>query len=65
MVVCGLQHVVTETVENSEFLKGFKNFIIIVSEQEIIESVAIDNERTYVYQEEILEEGNLFLKNSN
>ena len=45
-----MEHVVTETVENNGFLKCFKNFNIIATEQDIDEFVVIDNESTHVFQ---------------
>ena len=60
-----MANVVTQTVENNKFLKCYKNFNITATEQDIDEFVAIDNESTHVFQKEILEEANLFLKNSN
>ena len=61
-VVCGMSHVVTETVENNEFLKRFKNFNITSTEQDIDELVAIYNESTHVFHEEILERSKLFFE---
>ena len=46
MVVCGKPHVITETVEKNKFLKRFNNFIITVTQQDIDEFEAIDNEST-------------------
>ena len=51
---------VTETFDNNEFLKPFKNFNITATEQNINECVAIDDENSHLFQEEILEEANLF-----
>ena len=51
-----MPHVITETVENNEFLKRFKNFY---TEQDI--DVAIDNENPHLFHEDILKEANLFL----
>ena len=55
-----MPHVVTETVENNEFLKRFKYVNIKVTEQDIDEFVAIDNESPHVFEEEMLEEASLF-----
>ena len=57
-----MSHVVTETVENNEFLKRFKNFNITSTEQDIDELVAIYNESTHVFHEEILERSKLFFE---
>ena len=49
VVFCGMPHVVTETVENNELLKRFKNFnitYIISTLHDLDEFVAIDNEST-------------------
>ena len=53
---------VTETFDNNEFLKLFKNFNITATEQDVNEFVAIDDECSHLFQEEILEEANLFLE---
>ena len=55
----------TETFDNNEFWKLFKNFNITATEQDIDEFVAIDNETTHVFQEEILEETNLFFRTAS
>ena len=55
-----MSHVATETVENNEILKHFKNLNFTATKQDIDEFIAIDNESTHVFQEEILEEVNLF-----
>ena len=64
-MVCAMPHVVTETVENNEFLKCFKNFnshraISIATKQDIDEFVDIDNQSTHVFHENILKEANFF-----
>ena len=59
-----MSHIVTKTVENNEFLKRFKYVNIKVTEQDIDEFVAIDDKSSHVFQEDILEEVNLFMKNS-
>ena len=55
MVVCGIRmpHVVTETVENNEYFKRFKNFNITATEQDINKFVAIDDESSHLFQGEI------------
>ena len=60
-----MPHVVTETVENNEFLKRFKNFDIIAIKKDNDEFVAVANEITHVFQEKVFEEANPFSKNSN
>ena len=62
MVVGALPHVVTETVENNEIFKCFKNFNITATEQDIDELVTIDNESPHVFHEEILKESNFFFE---
>ena len=55
----------SQTVENNIFLKCFKDLNITTTEKDIDEFVGIDNEINHVFHERILEEGNIFLKNSN
>ena len=55
-----LDSAVTETCDNNEFLKLFKNLYITATEQDNDEFVAIDNESSYVFHEEILEDANPF-----
>ena len=57
-----MPHVLTQTVEINEFLELFKNFNNTATAPDIDEFVAIDNGSTHVFQEEILEKTNLFLK---
>ena len=52
----GLDNVVTETFDNNEFIKLFKNFNITATEQGIDEFVIIDDESRHVFQENVLEE---------
>ena len=49
-----MPHVVTDTVENIEFFKHFKNFNFTATNQDIDEFVAIDDETSHVFQEEII-----------
>ena len=58
-----MPQVITEKVENNEFLKRFMNFNSIATEQDSDEFVAIDHKSSHVFQKEILE-ANIFLKNS-
>ena len=51
-----MPHVLTQTVEINEFLELFKNFNNTATAPDI------DNGSTHVFQEEILEKTNLFLK---
>ena len=57
-----MTHVVTDTVENNELLKRFRNFNITGTAQDIDYFVAMDNESTHVFHEVILEEANLFFE---
>ena len=59
-----LDSAVTQIFDNNVFLKCFKNFNITVTEKNIDEFVAIDDESSHVLKEQILEETNRFLKNS-
>ena len=56
---------VTETFDNNEFLKLFKNFNITTTEQGVNEFAAIDDESSHLFQEEILEEVKLFFQKNN
>ena len=56
-----LDNAVTETFDNNEFLKMFKNFNITAIYHDMDESLAIDYERSHVVQENILVEGNQVL----
>ena len=64
-LVCGMPHVITETVENNELLKRFINLNITATEQDINEFGAIDNESSHGFQEEILEEASFFFVESS
>ena len=57
-----LSSAVTKTFDNYEFLKLFRNFNIIATEQDMDEFIAIDDE-SHVFQEEILEVA-IFFNNS-
>ena len=59
-----LDGAVTETFDNKNFLKLYKNFNITATEQDVDEFIVIDDESSHVFQVVILEEANLFLKNS-
>ena len=59
-----LNATVTDTFGNNEFLKPFKKFNIAATEQDINEIVVIDDKSSHLFQEEILEEVNLFLNTS-
>ena len=50
----------TETFDNNEYLKLFKNFNITATEQVIDEFVVIDDGSSHMFQDEILEEASLF-----
>ena len=55
-----LNSTVTETFHNNKLLKVFRKFNITATEQDINEFVIIDEESSHLFQEEILEEANLF-----
>ena len=58
-----LDKAITKTVDHNEFLNIFLNFNITATEQDIDEFLAIDNESSHVFQEEIIDEANcLFVK---
>ena len=60
-----LNSAITETFDNKEFLKLFKNFNITATDHNNNELKSIDDESSNLFQEEILEEANrIFLKNS-
>ena len=59
-----LDRAVTESSDNDEFMKLFKNFSITATEQDINEFVAIDDKTSNLNHEEILEEQTFFLKNN-
>ena len=56
-----LDSTVTDTFDNNKLLKHFNNFNITAIEKNINEFVAIDEESSHLFQEEILEEANRFL----
>ena len=55
-----LDSAITETFNNNELFKLFKNFNITATKQDINECVAIVDEYSHLFQKEILEVGNLF-----
>ena len=55
-----MPYVVTENAENNEFLKRYQN--LNITEQDIGEFVAIDNESLHVFYEEIFEEANFYFE---
>ena len=57
-----LDSAVTQTVANK---KLFKNFNITPTEQDINEFITIDDGSSDLFHEEILEEANLFLEETN
>ena len=65
VVVCGIPHVVTDSVENNYLLKRYKNINITTTQLDVDEIVAIYSDSTHVFQKEILKETKLFLNNNN